>query len=63
MKYNPKINEKVASLPGFIQTHPLAPEELVQGNLELIKLWKSCYWKLPGWTPLPFSRQPELMVS
>ncbi|MGQ9470226.1 MAG: aminomethyl-transferring glycine dehydrogenase subunit GcvPB [Candidatus Aminicenantales bacterium] len=37
MKYNPKINEKVASLPGFLFSHPQAPAELVQGNLELIK--------------------------
>ncbi len=37
MKYNPKVNEKVASLPGFLLSHPQAPVDLVQGNLELIK--------------------------
>jgi len=36
MKYNPKINEKIASLEGF-NTHPYSPVETVQGNLELIK--------------------------
>jgi glycine dehydrogenase subunit 2 len=36
MKHNPRINEKVAGLPGFTDTHPMAPEALVQGNLELI---------------------------
>jgi glycine dehydrogenase subunit 2 len=36
MKYNPKINEETASLPGFAQLHPLQPEETVQGALELI---------------------------
>lgn len=36
MKYNPKINEDVASLPGFIRIHPYQPEETVQGALELI---------------------------
>ncbi len=36
MKYNPKINEVVARLPGFAQLHPLAPPELIQGALELI---------------------------
>lgn len=36
MKYNPRINELVARLPGFVHTHPLAPEESVQGNLKLI---------------------------
>ena len=36
MKYNPKINEEVARLPGFALTHPLQPEETVQGNLALM---------------------------
>jgi glycine dehydrogenase subunit 2 len=36
MKYNPKINEETAALPGFAALHPLAPEESVQGALELI---------------------------
>jgi glycine dehydrogenase subunit 2 len=36
MKYNPKINEDVARLPGFTYTHPLQPVETVQGNLLLI---------------------------
>ncbi|HHW19133.1 MAG TPA: aminomethyl-transferring glycine dehydrogenase subunit GcvPB [Firmicutes bacterium] len=36
MKYNPKINEEVANLPGFSDIHPYAPEELVQGALELM---------------------------
>ncbi|HHU07317.1 MAG TPA: aminomethyl-transferring glycine dehydrogenase subunit GcvPB, partial [Clostridiaceae bacterium] len=38
MKYNPKINEDMASLAGFAMTHPLQPEETVQGNLELLYL-------------------------
>lgn len=36
MKYNPKINEEVAALPGFTDIHPYAPEELVQGALQLM---------------------------
>lgn len=36
MKLNPRINEYAASLPNFTQTHPLAPDEAVQGNLQLI---------------------------
>lgn len=36
MKLNPRINETCASLPGFTRTHPLAPDETVQGNLQLI---------------------------
>ncbi len=36
MKYNPKTNEKQASLPGFAKAHPLLPAELCQGALELM---------------------------
>jgi glycine cleavage system P protein (glycine dehydrogenase) subunit 2 len=38
MKYNPKVAETVAALPGFQRLHPHQPEETVQGALEL--LWK-----------------------
>jgi glycine dehydrogenase subunit 2 len=36
MKYNPKINEDTARLPGFAGTHPLQDESTVQGNLYLM---------------------------
>jgi glycine dehydrogenase subunit 2 len=36
MKYNPKVNEDVARLPGFAFVHPLQPEETVQGSLALM---------------------------
>jgi len=36
MKYNPKINERAAALPGFLHAHPLAPAECVQGVLGLL---------------------------
>jgi len=36
MKYNPKINEEVARLPGFAYAHPLQPIETVQGSLALM---------------------------
>ena len=36
MKYNPKINEWVAALPGFTNIHPYQPVETVQGALELM---------------------------
>ena len=35
MKHNPRINEEMARLPGFAAAHPLAPEEVSQGTLEL----------------------------
>ncbi len=37
MKYNPKINEQMASLDGFTQIHPLQPVETVQGCLQILK--------------------------
>lgn len=37
MKYNPKINEDMASLPGFTNLHPYQPEETVQGALQILK--------------------------
>jgi glycine dehydrogenase subunit 2 len=36
MKYNPKVNEQTARLPGFAEAHPLAPDEASQGLLWLI---------------------------
>jgi glycine dehydrogenase subunit 2 len=36
MKHNPRLNEKMARLPGFADIHPLQPIDSVQGALELI---------------------------
>lgn len=36
MKHNPRLNEKMARLPGFADIHPLQPQQTVQGALELI---------------------------
>ncbi|MEN8098085.1 MAG: aminomethyl-transferring glycine dehydrogenase subunit GcvPB [Chloroflexota bacterium] len=36
MKYNPRINEMTARLAGFTRSHPLQPDETVQGNLFLM---------------------------
>lgn len=36
MKYNPKISETCARFEGFAQSHPLQPDETVQGNLKLM---------------------------
>ena len=35
MKYNPKVNEWAARLPGLAESHPLDPDALAQGSLEL----------------------------
>lgn len=36
MKHNPRLNEKMARLPGFADIHPLAPQSSVQGALEVV---------------------------
>ena len=36
MKHNPRLNEKMARIPGFADIHPLQPQSTVQGALELI---------------------------
>jgi glycine dehydrogenase subunit 2 len=42
MKHNPRLNEKVARLPGFADVHPLAPISSVQGALEL--MYELSHW-------------------
>ena len=42
MKHNPRLNEKMARLPGFADIHPMQPQASVQGALELID-------ELAGW--------------
>jgi glycine dehydrogenase subunit 2 len=38
MKYNPKLNERVAALPGHARLHPLQDDDYAQGALEL--MWR-----------------------
>ena len=38
MKHNPRLNEKVARMPGFADIHPLQPADTVQGALALIEM-------------------------
>lgn len=42
MKHNPRLNEKMARLPGFAHIHPMQPESTVQGALGLM-------YELQGW--------------
>jgi glycine dehydrogenase subunit 2 len=37
MKYNPKINDELANLPGLADIHPLQPDETVQGAIRILK--------------------------
>ncbi len=36
MKYNPKVNEWAARLPGFSELHPYTPDRLAQGAIQLL---------------------------
>jgi glycine dehydrogenase subunit 2 len=36
MKYNPKINEKIARMPGFADLHPESPQDVAQGTLKIM---------------------------
>ena len=48
MKYNPKINEAAARMPGFSRIHPLQPEETVQGALELMYILSDMLAEITG---------------
>ena len=65
MKYNPEINDWAANLKDFTDTHPEAPLEDVQGNLELlfeIQNWFKEITGLPGVTTQPVAgAQGELV--
>ena len=55
MKYNPKINEKLAAAEEF-QAHPYAPHDLVQGNLEImarLEEWLVALTGMAGFTLAP----------
>lgn len=56
MKYNPKINEKVAATPALAAAHPMLADELVQGNLQLmyeLQEYLAAITGLPGVTVQP----------
>lgn len=48
MKHNPRLNEKVARMPGFADVHPLQPQETVQGALAVINELAVWLIKLTG---------------
>jgi glycine dehydrogenase subunit 2 len=48
MKYNPKVNERLSALPALAGSHPLAPEDLVQGNLEILKRLEDYLCEIAG---------------
>ena len=54
MKYNPKINEDMAALPGFTQIHPLQPESTVQGCLEVYATAEKLLSEITGMDAMTF---------
>src|SRR5215471_1278648 len=48
MKYNPKINERMARLEGFTQAHPYMPAGRIQGALDIQKTLESCLAEISG---------------
>jgi len=56
MKYNPRINEEMAALPGFTDIHPLQPEHTIQGCMEIISLTEKALCEITGMDA--FSFQP-----
>ena len=56
MKYNPKVNEEVASFPGFSRSHPLQPISTAQGNLQLMWELQEMLGELSGFAAV--SLQP-----
>ncbi len=56
MKYNPKVNEWAARLPGFADSHPLDPDQLAQGSLALEWLLAELLKEISGFSAV--SLQP-----
>ena len=54
MKYNPKVNDQIAALPGFASIHPLQPEETVQGCLEALDLASKYLCEITGMDDMTF---------
>jgi glycine dehydrogenase subunit 2 len=54
MKYNPRINEETAALPGFASIHPLQPSHTVQGCLEALELAEKLLCEVTGMDNMSF---------
>lgn len=54
MKYNPKINEELASLPRFTAIHPLQPEHTVQGAMQVLFQAEQALCEITGMDAMTF---------
>src|SRR5271163_2242640 len=48
MKHNPRLNEKMARLPGFADVHPLQPVSTAQGALEIVEALSNALLTMTG---------------
>ncbi|GHT90964.1 putative glycine dehydrogenase (decarboxylating) subunit 2 [Spirochaetia bacterium] len=54
MKYNPKLNEEIAALPGFRDIHPLQDEHTVQGCLKVLDIAAEYLQEITGMDAMNF---------
>ena len=54
MKYNPKLNDELAALPGFTGVHPLQPEHTAQGCLEVLYKAQQVFCEITGMDAMTF---------
>ncbi len=54
MKYNPRVDEDMAALPGFAGVHPLAPKDAVQGCLSVLDTAKTYLCEITGMDGMTF---------
>ncbi|MGD9828108.1 MAG: aminotransferase class V-fold PLP-dependent enzyme, partial [Hyphomicrobiaceae bacterium] len=55
MKHNPRLNERLARLPGFADIHPLQPQQTVQGALALMEVLSGYLLELTGMAAVALS--------
>jgi glycine cleavage system P protein (glycine dehydrogenase) subunit 2 len=55
MKHNPRLNERIARLPGFADVHPLQPQATVQGALAVMQTLSGYLLELTGMTSVALS--------
>ncbi len=54
MKYNPRVDEEMAALPGFTAVHPLAPESSTKGCQKVLDMAGSFLCEITGMDGMTF---------
>jgi len=63
MKYNPKLAEDVAAMPGFRRLHPLQPESQIQGALQLLVELERALLQLSEQVRQPLLERPARPIA